>query len=699
MAGTDYGQQLRQTLDSARQAIINQRQTSTTLRGQTAATLGHAEQTLSVDDENFKTAQADYDLADQIYKIAVQGGVLVQNADALAARAAEAAAAATAAMATAASSIKALADSLDTLSSQTAGVYAIAHNDDSPTSVSEVAEKALILTTITSNSAELLKISALDANVEAAQTTAAATSLSVTSLGTEVMAMVDRSKALLDTTGQQLDARRQTDTQAVQSEKAALQAYNAARMDNGALITSLDDINFIANGALEAHQGANAQFQEGTLAAHRKFLPISRARIAARGEAGAHRGPGPVENQPTLDFTYYLLNVLTLPPVVDAGCGDPSILKADVATRGCRFFAVPLGDLPLFNFDTAISLIAAAAAKDGNSLYNPSTHTWVPLTPSNLPDGSPEVSIFKKTLVHDTQGAALEIGQSYAVFAFREPMAGYGTAHASDLSLPTDPIKLVYKIPNAPADATVKVETAAGGGNDNPPPLFQATFTPVNGDTTKLTAEARSLIMRADVYRTVKDDMDVIANSVGSSNYISLIPGTAYTYRQGATDVYGDILLEDTHYVCLVLLVSGTGKPPEGFLVPSSVDNTPNVLLEPAPFLYKAKEDGSMEVTSFTLAEQGQERERDASPGLPGLGLKELPNPAPAAAPQDSDNPTPPADNPTPPADNPTPPADNPTPPADNPTPPADNPTPPADNPTPSAGNPPTNSDGGTQQS
>ncbi|MDC0713307.1 hypothetical protein POL68_32895 [Stigmatella sp. ncwal1] len=676
MAGTDYGQQLRQTLDSARQAIITQRQNSTTLRGQTAATLGHAEQTLSVDDENFKTAQADYDLADQIYKIAVQGGVLVQNADALAARAAEAAAAATAAMATAATSVKALADSLDTLSAQTAGVYAIAHNDDSPTSVSEVAEKALILTTITSNSAELLKMSALDANVEAAQTTAAATSLSVSSLGTEMMSMVDRSKALLDTAGQQLDARRQTDTQSVQSEKGALQAYNAARMDNGALITSLDDINFIANGALEAHQGENAQLQEGTLAAHRKFLPISYARLAAMGEAELSGGPGPVENQPTLGFTYYLLNVLTLPPVVEAGCGDPSILSADVATKGCRFFAVPLGDLPLFNFDTAISLIAAAAAKGGDSLDNPSTHTWVPLTPPNPPEGTPEVSTFEGTLFHDTQGAALEIGRSYAVFAFREPMAGYGTAHASDLSLPTDPIQLVYKIPNAPADATVKVETAP---SDNQAlPLFQVTFTPVNGDTTNLTAEARSLIMRADVYRTVNDDLDAIANSVGSSNYISLTPGTAYIYRQGDTDVYGDILLEDTHYVCLVLLVSGTGTPPGGFLVPSSVDNTPNVLLAPAPFLYKTKDDGSTEVTSFTLTEQEQEKERDTSPGLPGLGLKELPTPAPGTQPQASGNPTTPPGNPTTPPSNPTTPPGNPTTPADN---------------------PPTNSGGGTQQS
>ena len=250
MAGTDYGDSLRSTLDAARKQILDLGQSTTAQRQRAALTLGHAEQALSVAENTLVRNQGDLATAYVISRMAVQGGALIQSADQLADLARAASDSANSALSVAATSIRTLASSFDTLAGSIAGVHAIASNDDFGSAMAHSAKKSEHAVDRADHTVEQLKAASLSASIESAKSIAASAATSVNAVGTEIQGLVDRASALLGATQQRVNDSMKQRAAAAQAERAAQRSYHQAKIDSEALDDGTTGMDAVLNGSL-----------------------------------------------------------------------------------------------------------------------------------------------------------------------------------------------------------------------------------------------------------------------------------------------------------------------------------------------------------------------------------------------------------------------------------------------------------------
>jgi hypothetical protein len=539
MAGNDYGSQLRSAMEDARGAVLQQHQQSGTLRSQSAVTLSHAEQVLSVGNSKLNGAMSFLSKAGTLFKLSSQGGVIVKNAMDLAASASSDAADAATAMSTAASSIKALSDALDVLASQVAGVFAIAHDDDASTPVDRRASIAASLTASVANLTEQLKNASLDASIEVARSGAEPASSATQVVASDLETVAEDAATLITAATQKMELRRKADVQALDAEKAALEKYQAARKDDESLAAVLEDINAVVNSDLRVVPRTNIDYKSDQT------------------------------TNPRSD-EFPALEVSCLPPPA-AQSSPISGHKAQLeqATEGYILFAVPFDESPVFGFDSVLKLLT-----DAEDLPDPKQPRFFSssATPSQDKDKPALQGRVVTRLNYDTTGQPLKMGGVYTVFMLRQPKRGLHTARASDLSLPSAPIKLTYSILERPdgkvEQPTVNLEPQAPDTRDDAGRrvFFKVTLTTTE-HIKKTAARCRFLLMREDVFRAVQDDMLPLANLLNPAFYKEWRPELGAsdvthteTFTDADTDAFGDTIIPSDCYRALVLLVGGTGS-------------------------------------------------------------------------------------------------------------------------------------------
>lgn len=543
MAEPTYSQQLREALNTTRNGIIAQQTQAQASQEQNVTSLAYAKQTLSQDDGDFAEALTNLTFAESINKLATQGSLFVQNCIALATAAATQAASANAAIQTAAAGIKNAANALDTLTSDVAGVHAIAKNDDRRTNLEACSELASALANCAADTVEELKHLSMNACIASAQSTAASTSSSVGVTGQQITTVTSQAAAFLASSAALLDQRRETDEDAEGAAKKALQVYDSSRALNASVEDSIVKIDACLNGQLAASQ------------------PV---------------------NQALLDVSYTIDSSVSQDLLKDPL--PPEVQRAVVAATSIQtlyFFAVPSGEAPSFTLESAMRLVDEALLND--SKPEDSGFVAVQVTKGTY--------AYKTTLAYDIDKAAIQFGSQYYVFVL-SLMASQNSLLPSFLSLPSLVTPVNYSI-GAIQTPMVKVVSepapTAAGAADAMPTLFKVHFTA--GDSSDLVLEYRCLIVRQEVYHAIRNDSLFVAGLLNPSSYKALpaSSGTlSYKYHEGDTDIYGASLVPSESYVALILAAGGSGKTPtfqgatasagKPALPVSTPENTPNVI-------------------------------------------------------------------------------------------------------------------------
>lgn len=526
MAGTDYGDSLRTTLDAARKQILDLGQSTLATRQQAAITLGHAEQALGVAESGLDRNQHDMATAYAINDVAVQGGALIRSADQLADLARTAADSASSALSVAATSIKTLANAFDSLAESIAGVNAIASNDDFGSAMARSAKKSEDVTNIADNTVEQLKASSLSANIQSAKSMAAAAAASVNTLGGEIQGLVDRAGALLGATQQRVSDSMKQRAAAAQAERAAQTTYRQAKVDSEALDDGTTTMDLVVNGGLTVY-------------------------------AVPPTPPGSTPPGMTLPAPPYLTATYTIPGAV---------------TDRCYFFALPESDAAGFSFNDAKTAVIEWEPKESRSSFtgwwpthghrtggdsSTQTYTVYIATSQSKPGDKPD----------QTTHVNIAVGQSYRVFAYRVPQTGAYATNAGELSSPSRPVEVKKPIPNRDKyNIDVKFPSSV---------LFSVEVTPpAESPQDSDIREYRAFLFLEDVYQAVKDDAAFLAGLFPASSYkLPDRPDSndksnvksrklTFSYQEGDTDAYGDIVaidvdrgVLDENYEVLVMLV------------------------------------------------------------------------------------------------------------------------------------------------
>ena len=550
MAGTDYGDSLRSTLDAARTQILDLGQSTVAQRQQAVLMLGHAEQALSVAENTLVRNQHDLATAYLINGMAVQGGALIQSADQLAEHAKAAADSASAAVSLAATSIKTLASAFDTLAGSIAGVHAIASNDDAGSAMARSAKTAEDRANSADNTVEQLKAASLSTSIQSAKSMAAAAATSVNAVGSEIQDLVDRAAALLGAAQQRVSDSTKQRAATVQVERAAQMTYRQSKIDSEALDDGTTNLDVVLNG--------------GLVVTAVPVLPPP-ATPPAAGSAAA---------SPPVTSSTATSPMATSPAAASSTATAPYLTAtytvAGASTDCCYFFALPERDAPGFSYNDARTVVP--------DIPGPSPVTgWTPTLGVQQPSKQGATQTYTATIVTSQtisgddptkpKPVPIAVGESYRVFAFRVPAAGRYATNASDLSYPSRTTEVQKPIPSLDGyRATIAV----------PPPNLSIQLT-VPPDASKYVLEYRAFVLLEDVYQAVKDDAAFLAGLFSPSSYKALtaanVQGTAtFVYQEGDTDAYGDIVTPDTNYEVLVMLV------------PRDVDNMASALLLAQPF-------------------------------------------------------------------------------------------------------------------
>lgn len=529
MAGTDYGDSLRSTLDAARRQILDLGQSTAAQRLQAVVALGHAEQALSVSESALDRNQRDLAAAYVISGVAVQGGALIQSADQLADFAKTAADSANSALSVAATSIKTLASAFDTLAASIAGVSAIASNDDFGSVMFRSAKKSEDATNQADNTVEQLKAASLVASIQSAKSEAAAAATSVNAVGSEIQGLVDRAGALLGATQQRVNDSVKQRTAAAQAKRAVQTTYRQVKIDSEALDDGTTSMDGVLNGSLAV-------------------TPVI------------------TSADPTQKATYTLKATYTIP-----------YQSGDV----CYFFALLEHDATGFSYnDAKTAVVEFGATSPGASL------TKVTADP-NAKAG--DLVTYTTSIQTTTTGDSIAAGQSYQVFALHVPKGGPYATNASDLSYPSRSTPVAPAIPDQEKCKIdfLKLPEKPEKTDTTPPIIFKVQVQAPSTAASHI-MEYRAFLLLEDVYqaiRAVHDDTVLFAGLLAPSSYKSwvrkspsasastststsarasttpsepaggLSENPVFVYREGDTDAYGDIVTPGTNYELLVLLV------------------------------------------------------------------------------------------------------------------------------------------------
>lgn len=529
MAGTDYGDSLRSTLDAARRQILDLGQSTAAQRLQAVVALGHAGQALSVAENALDRNQHDLAAAYVISGVAVQAGALILSADQLADLAKTSAEGANSALSVAATSIKTLAGAFDTLAASIAGVSAIASNDDFGSAMFRSARKAEDATNRADDTVEQLKAAVLVASIQSARSEAAAAATSVNAVGSEMQGLVDRASALLSATQQRVNDTAKQRTAATQAGRAAQTTYRHVKTDSEALDDGTTSMDGILNGGLAVTP------------------------VIASADA-------------TQKATYTLKATYTT-----------AYQPGDV----CYFFALLEHDAAGFSYnDAKTAVVEFGATSQGGSLTkvtaDPTAKAGAPVT-------------YTASIQTTTTGDSIAAGQSYRVLAFHVPKDGPYATNAGDLSYPSRSISVAPVIPDQEKYKIdfLKVPEKPEKHDTTPQIIFKVGVH-VPSTAASHVMEYRAFLLLEDVYQvihSVSDDTLHFASLLAPSSYkswarkspstsasasapagarpsaTSLEPGggwsesPVFVYRHGDTDAYGDIVTPDTNYELLVLLV------------------------------------------------------------------------------------------------------------------------------------------------
>jgi hypothetical protein len=502
-AGADYGDSLRSTLDAARKQILDLGQSTAARRQQAVLALGHAEQALSVAESVLDRNRRDLSNAHVINGVAVQGGALIQSAEQLGDLAKAAAEGANSALSVAATSIKTLASAFDSLAGSIAGVHSIAKNDDFGSAMARSAANAEHATNRADDTVEQLKAASLVASIQSAKSMAASAATHVNAVGSEIQDLVDRASALLGATQQRVSDSLKQRAAAAQAERAAQKTYSQAKIDSEALDDGTTRMDSILNGSL-----------------------VVTAEIP------------PSPGKPTLSAKY------TIP----FQTGD-----------ACYFFALLEADAPGFSYNDAKT---AVVKLDLDSTSSTKGVTKGVIEKSNAKPG--ESVVYTVQIHTTTSGEEIAAGQSYRVFVLHVPKEGPYATNASDLSYPSRSLSVAGTIPE---QEQYKIQATEKQRNDAPEILFKVEIqTPQKA--ADYIMEYRVFLLLEDVYqalRAVQGDTVLLASQLAPSSYKSQLAPPAssssgasvkFSYQEGDTDAYGDIITPDTNkYEILVLLV------------------------------------------------------------------------------------------------------------------------------------------------
>lgn len=557
MAGTDYGDGLRSTMDAARRQILDLGQSAMARRQQAVLTLGHAEQALSVAENTLARAQADLKTAYSISRMAVQGGALIQSADQLATLARTASDNANSALSVATTSIKTLASAFDTLTGRIAAVEAIASNDDFGSTMARSAVKARGATLAADQAVDQLKAAALSASIQSAQSMAASVATSVTTVGGELQGLVDRAAALLSAAQQRVGANVKQRAAAAQAERAALTEYHQAKIDSEALDNGTTNMDVALNGNLTVTLAASASTSTSGAGAP---AASPGAPLAPPGAPAAPprapSTPSGAPPAPSLHVKY------TIP---------------GASTDRCYFFALPESDAAGFSYNEAKTAVIDTLMQGSDPGWVATE--WLPTEGVQGPDdrgqaaGAAKLSLRTYTAnirnIHslpprrgDSSGSpkfeTIKSGQSYRVFGYRIPLEGPYATNAADLSYPSRAVKVMDRIPDG-EKYTVAISippTDSQPSSNASTALFSVQVTaPENASDV---AECRAFVLLEDVYRAVKDDASLLAGGASAASYKVLKAASSKyscSWSDGETDAYGDIILRDVSYTLLILLV------------------------------------------------------------------------------------------------------------------------------------------------
>jgi hypothetical protein len=572
MAGTDYGDSLRSTLDAVRKQILDLGQSTAAQRQRAALTLGHTEQALSVAENGLVRNQRDLATAYVISHMAVQGGALIQSADQLADLAKTASDSANSALSVAATSIKTLASAFDTLAGSIAGVNAIASNDDFGSAMARSATKAEDAANSADDTVEQLKAASLSASIQSAKSMAASAATSVNAVGSEIQDLVDRAGVLLSAAQQRVSDSMKQRAAAAQAERAAQTTYRQAKIDSEALDDGTTNMDVFLNGGLVV-------------------TPVPVVASSPSPTSPSPTSPSPTSPSPTLTPPY-----LTATYAIPGG-----------STDRCYFFALPESDAPGFSYNDAKTAVIEA------DLQSP-VAGWTPTLALPSARGTKSSTqtytvniVNSRTIPGDKPGdkpkfVTIAAGQAYRVFAYRVPLGGPYATNASDLSSPSRTTEVKSPIPSLDKYQALVVPPQRRTGSDTAPPTLFNIQVAAPADASTNILEYRAFVLLEDVYQAVKHDAAFLTGLFPPSSYKALSATNAsgyanFVYQEGDTDAYGDIILDGVNYEVLVMLVPKaadtmasalllaqppTGRTPSTASPPTASPGTPAAPSSPA---------------------------------------------------------------------------------------------------------------------
>lgn len=602
MAGTDYGDSLRSTLDAARKQILDLGQSTAAQRQRAALTLGHTEQALSVAENMLVRNQRDLATAYVISHMAVQGGALIQSADQLADLAKTASEGANSALSVAATSIKTLASAFDTLAGSIAGVNAIASNDDFGSAMARSATKAEVAANSADDTVEQLKAASLSASIQSAKSMAASAATSVNAVGSEIQDLVDRAGVLLSAAQQRVSDSMKQRAAAAQAERAAQTTYRQAKIDSEALDDGTTNMDVFLNGG----------------------LVVTPVPVVASSPSPT--SPSPTSPSPTLTPPY-----LTATYTIPGG-----------STDRCYFFVLPESDAPGFSYNDAKTAVIEA------DLQSP-VAGWTPTLALPSARGAKSSTqtytvniVNSRTIPGDKpKFVTIAAGQAYRVFAYRVPLGGPYATNASDLSSPSRTTEVRIPIPNLDKYQALVVPPQSRTGSDTSPPTLFNIQVAAPADASTSILEYRAFVLLEDVYQAVKDDAAFLTGRFPPSSYKALSATNAsgyanFVYQEGDTDAYGDIILDSVNYAVLVMLVPKAAdtmasalllaQPPTGRTPSTASPPTASPSIPAAPSSPASQTSPSSGAPARTMTLAGKPTPESAAPNAgqtpPGTGAK-----------------------------------------------------------------------------
>jgi hypothetical protein len=329
---------------------------------------------------------------------------------------------------------------------------------------------------------------------------------------------------------------------AAQAERSAQMVYRQSKIDSEALDDGTTNLDLVINGGM-----------------------VVVATFLASGTPPATPAGGSSPTGATPPSTTAASSTTGTPSGTPVGAPVPALsvtyTVAGATSDACYFFALPISDAPGFSYNDAKTAVI--------DLPMQSTVTgWTPTVGTRKKDDKPGPTqtytatiTISASVLNDATGkptqAPLAVGQSYRVFAYRVPVEGPYATNANDLSYPSRTTQILNAIPNLAQYRAVLGPPPVAPVSDKPLPVRFSVQVSAPGDAATNLLEFRAFALLEDVYQAIKDDASFLTNLWPSSSYkrAAAAGSASFSYQEGDTDAYGDIITEKTNYEVLILLV------------------------------------------------------------------------------------------------------------------------------------------------